>query len=340
MKTMYVFWQRLKQYYIKNKGVFQLFILGGMLNAIIVSYCYGNLIPSVSNRYLEGPNYMEYLMYFHDTPPSVNGIEIVKNSPLIRSCILSDGEISTFDEDYPIVKLNGTFKFTDTYQVIVPSTQEKRVGEFLEIYGKSFEIIGISSSGYYISEDTFMELVGVDGIRSVFVYAAKRQPAENDLVDGLLREAFPNMTYLGGPLYDLRVREARDSEGWMVLICVQAFVAVVAYAFLLRYMLGTLRKENVVSMILGSSKVRTAILIFRDAIALCVLANAMGLLTHYLLYKPIFRGLNIEQSLRYTFNDYCLILLMMVMLSLIVTIPVVIKEIVSTPANSKRRNLC
>ena len=141
-------------------------------------------------------------------------------------------------------------------------------------------------------------------------------------------------------MYAVRVYEARDSQAWMILIAFQAFVAVVAYAFLLRYMLSTLRKENVVCLILGSSKLRTAILIFRDALALCVIANVMGLLVHWLLYQPVFRLLNIEESLRYTVNDYCLILLLMVVLSLIVAVPVVLTEIVSTPAAAKRRNLC
>lgn len=340
MKSVYVFWNRIKQYYLKNKGIFLLFMLGGMLNAIIVLYCYGNVIPLVANRYVEGYYYMEYLALFENTPPSLEAIQTLRKDPLIRGCIYHDeNNVYAFHEDYPIEIVHGSSEFTGPYQVIVPPIQGKVIGERIDIYGKEFEIIGISSFGYYIPESTFLELIGMEDVVTVNVYASKRQYPENDRVDALIRKTFPNMEELSGQIYATRASEARDYEAWMTLITVQAFAAVLAYAFLLRYMLKSLKKENVVCLILGASKLQTAIIIFRDALSLSVLANAAGLVAHRILYKPVFQGLNVEKSLRYNINDYCLILLMMVLLSLIVAVPVVLQETVSTPLVAKRRNL-
>ena len=342
MKALFMLCQRMKQYYMKNKGIFLLFLIGGLFNSVMVTYCYGNLVPSVSNRSIEGPDYMEYMVNFSNESPSIDAVEQLRGNSLIQSCRLYDNinDIYSFHPDYPLTMLKGTSAFTQMYQVIVPSTQERNIGEYMEIAGQRFLIIGVAVYGYHIPEESFIELIGKDGIRQLQVYAAERQPAENDLVEQLIVAAFPELTSISGPLYSIRVREARDSEYWVNLIIGQAFVAILSYTFLLRYLLISLRKENVVSLILGASKLRIAITIFQDAFVLGALANATGVLLHRILYGPVFRPLNIEPSIYYTAQDYCFIFLIMTVLSLITAIPVVLRETVSTPAAVKKRNLC
>lgn len=342
MKVLYMLCQRMQQYYVRNKGIFLLFLIGGIFNSIMVAYCYGNLVPSVSNRNVEGPDYMEYMVNFSNESPSLGAVDQLREHPLVRGCRLYDdaNDLYSLQPDYPLTILRGTSVFTNAYQVVVPSTQERDIGEYIEIDGQRFQIIGVAVYGYHIPEESFVKLIGENGIRQLQVYAAERQSSENDLIEQLIIATLPELTSIGGPLYSLRVREARESEYWMNLITGQAFVAILSYAFLLRYMLGSLRKENVVCLLLGASKLRTAALIFQDALVLGAMANATGLLLHRVLYSTVFIPLNVEPSILYTVQDYCLIFLVLTVLSLITAVPVVVGETVSTPAAVRRRNLC
>ena len=66
MKALYLMYSRIKQYFLKNKLVFILFVLGGMLNTIMLSYCYGNLLTVVLTRNSTDQSYMTYTYNYKD----------------------------------------------------------------------------------------------------------------------------------------------------------------------------------------------------------------------------------------------------------------------------------
>ena len=264
---------------------------------------------------------------------------------MVQACIFTSGQISsdhiiyTYDADYPLEIRKGTGNFTDPYQVIVPSRESRGIGKTVILGSNLFEIVGVSDfSWYFISEQAFEQIGGFNSISKIRVYSAGREVDGNDRVESLIKELFPHAT-IGGA-NDQRIRDANDSPVILKLIGIQTFLSVVSFTFLLQYILSSLRKENVVCLILGASKARTAVFVFRDAFVLSFGVNVLGLLTHRLLYDPVFRELNLYTHITYSYQDYCMLLFALTMFSVIAAIPVVLKEVLSTPMAAKRRNLC
>lgn len=75
---------RLKQYILTNKAMFILFLVGSILNTLIVSYCYGNLIPLVTNRYSPDYQYRYYEVQFGPYPDFESVMELEKD-PLVSA---------------------------------------------------------------------------------------------------------------------------------------------------------------------------------------------------------------------------------------------------------------
>jgi len=340
MNGLYIFWGRIRHYIVKNRGIFFLFLVGSIFNCLIVTYCYGNLVPAISKRNAGGSDYLEYIVEFADTPADIDAIEKIRQDPLIRACSYSDGSgVYTFDPNYPTNLLRGTVEFTDPWQVIVPLSESRGIGDAKLLGSEVFQIIGVASgAGYMIPEETFRDMGLHQHISRVYVYAKERQPAEDDRVEALIRQSFPNATDVLSYVFVLRVHEQKDSVGWMILITIQALMAASAYAFLLQYILSSIRKENVVCMILGASKLSTVALVFRDAVVFSVFANGIGVVLHQILYEPVFSPLNITSHLEYLPADYCVVLLLTTALSLATAIPVVLQEVLMTPTAAKRRN--
>lgn len=297
MKLFYLLLNRFKQYFLRNKLLLVLFVLGGALNTIAVIYSYGNLIPLVANRNLEDPTYRNYVVTFKEQPARLDEIKVLRSSPLIESCIFSDGHnICAFDEAYPMVKLNGVLEFTGAYQVIAPQTANAFPGDEILINGIAFQVVGSASCGigdvYFIPYETYLSMGYGMNIRQIRLYAVSRQDIQNDKVVALINDIFPNhtgITSLANTMYQL---EAKTSSEFLILIIINAFLSVVAYAFLLYYILDSLHRENGIFMILGATKLRVTIFILLEAISLSALANLLGLLIHGLFYKAVFSNLS------------------------------------------------
>lgn len=75
---------RLKQYILNNKLIFSLFLLGSVLNTLVVSYCYGNMIPLVTNRH--SPAYL-YRYYEVQLGPyaSLESVLELEKDPLVSA---------------------------------------------------------------------------------------------------------------------------------------------------------------------------------------------------------------------------------------------------------------
>lgn len=341
MKMLYLLLNRFKQYFLRNKILFVLFVLGGAINTIAVIYSYGNLMPLVANRNLEDPAYRNYVVNFEAQPAQIERIEELRSNPLIESCIFSeDTNICAFDAAYPVVKLNGTLEFTSPYQVIAPQTANVIPGQEIKIGGKAFQVIGSASCGigdvYFIPYDTYLELGYGTNIRKIRLYAVSRQDVQNDRVIALVNDIFPNHTGISSLADTMYQLESKESSQFLTVIVINAFLSAVAYAFLLYYILDSLHRENGILMILGESKARITVCILREAIILSALANGLGLLIHVQFYQVVFSGLNITSGLQYTPGDYFFIYLVMLILSLLTSIPFIIKGWTLSPVESRR----
>lgn len=344
MKMFCLLLNRFKQYFLRNKLLFILFVLGGAINTIAVIYSYGNLMPLVANRNLEDPTYRNYVVTFHEQPAQLDKIEELRSNPLIESCIFSEGtNICAFDEAYPMVKLNGVLEFTGPYQVIAPQSANVFPGEEIIIDGTVFQVIGSASCGiadvFFIPYDTYLEMGYGTNISKIRLYAVSRQDVQNDQVIALINSIFPNNTGISSLANTMYQLEARESSQFLAVIVINAFLSVVAYAFLLYYILDSLHQENGIFMILGTTKVRMTVFLLREAIILSALANGIGLLIHRLFYQAVFSDLNITSNLQYTPGDYVFIYLLMLILSLLTSLPLIIRGWKLSPVESRRVHL-
>lgn len=344
MKKLVLLLNRLRQYYLRNKLLFVLFILCGAVNTVAVTYSYGNLMPLVANRAREDTQYRSYTVVFENEPAQLEKIEEFRRHAFIESCIFYDGTgVYAFDEAYPMIKLNGTLEFTNPYQVIVPQSAVVSPGQEIKIDGVSFEVVGAAvcgvGDGYFIPYDTYLEMGYGQRITKLRLYSVERQDIHNDRVVALINEMFPKNTGIHSVANQLYHTERDASVDWIRLIVFNAFLSAVAYAFLLYYILDTLHTENAISLLLGASKVRITVSILVEAVLLSASANGIGLLLHRLLYRSVFTGLNITPELQYTLGDYAFIYLLMLSLSLLTALPLILRGWKLSPMEARQKHL-
>lgn len=346
MKTLYLMWSRVRQYFRNNRLLFLLFFLGGALNAIMVIYGYGNLLPMVSQRNSADWDRREYSIIFENTAPDMETVEAFSENPLVHSCayVVEEG-VRTCDPEYPLTKISGSLNFTEPYQMIVNYTigkNEATVGDQVDYCGKAFTVIGVATDFYggnlYIPYDTFLELGCGERITRINLFSAQRQEPGNDQVLKLIEETFPKATHVGGAATSLAQDDIRLTAFTLCVILVNAFLAVLAYLFLLRYIIDSQMTENLVSVIVGASRARLTVYIFWETLLLSMIANGVGLLLHWALYRSVFSKLNISAELSYRAEDYFFVYLMLVALSLATTIPFVLKYLKLSPIAARREH--
>lgn len=363
MKMIYLFACRLKQYFLRNRLLFSLFVVGGILNSVAAAYCYGNLLPAVANRYSQDSIYREYLVRFdkmegellqgyeldgwtgaEPTPPRLEDVEAFSSHALIDYCtIQASDRVCTYIGDRPFVVLSGNAEFTAPHQVIVGSaafeSTDLTVGSKITIAGISFEVIGVVTAHglrYFIPYDTFQELGMTERIMNVSAVSVQRHNPHKDPVMDLIEKSFPYCTYRGGPDYHLV--DASATELKLPGIVINAFISFLAYAFLLRYLVDSMLDESIISLVVGASRAQMITLIFWEATVLSVGANGAGLLFHWLLYKPLFEKINLSATLTYGVADYAILCLAMLVFSLIITIPFVLKYLKLSPISARREH--
>ena len=340
MKTLCLFGNRLKQYYLRNKLVFCLFIVGGIINAVMLTYCYGNLVWRNANRNSQSLQLREYAVTFGETLPSMEDIDRFMDSPLIASCVITDGSgVCAYDGKYPMTRLSGTIEFTEPYQVIVPPTAKLSKGDTYLYQGVSFQVIGTGTSSYgsyYIPWETFLQLCDLTKVNRIHIISSTHESASNDRVVALANSIFPYASYIGGNAYISDQLEANQAEQMLPVIVLNAFLSVIAYSFLLHYLVDSRIHETIVCMMVGASKARMLQITFWEVTVLSLGANGLGLLLHYLLYEPVFTLLNITPDLRYTASEYFMLCLVLLVLSLFAIIPIMLKYLRLSPVAARR----
>lgn len=349
MKTLYLFVSRIRQYYVRNKVIFLLFMIGGVLNAITLAFCYGNALPSILNRETKDPAYREYFVYYDQGQLTEEDLFKFLNHPLIQACSF-DGRLDSAGTtavvgDYPLTLIEGTLEFTGPYQILMPMKSGLQIGDTFQFLGEEFETIGIikmptSLQRPVIPYDTFLSLCGgVENTTGLYFYSTEVQQWENDLVLAWAAEALPFSN--SSPVFALfsLYADANETAYYLPLICITTFLGVFAFTVLLYNMIKSAAKENIISMIVGASKVRVAIWSFAEALILGVSANILGFLLHWALYQPVFTKLNLATHLTYYFEDYCLLTLMILIFSLITTLPVLFKQLRLSPIAARRSHM-
>ena len=357
MKTLYLIGSRLRQYVLKNKVLFVLLLIGGILNGIGMAYCYGNLLPVIAARDSQDPVYRSYFLAYQESVPGVEfvpsedsvdlaTIEKLKNHPLIESCIFTNDNdyVFAYDENCPKLMLGGTDNFTAPYQVIVYEKDKANIGDTISLRGHAFEVIGkckFASGGYLIPYDTYVSLGYGESTFRMYIVAKERYSIHHpsqDPVLALLGEMFPGSYFEKSSIGEEGQQQLETLIVKLPGIVLNAFMTMLAYVFLLRYLVDSLLNETIVSIIVGASRLRMTVYIFWEAILLSVIANGAGLFVHWALYQPVFEKINLATELRYYLSDYALLLGVIVAFSLIITIPFAMKYLRLSPVAAKREH--
>lgn len=332
MKTLYLMGHRLLQYFRRSKTVFLLFLLGGMVNALVMAYLYGNLMPAVINRNSQEIQYRRYHAYFTDygsTPPEREAIEQVAASPMVESVTAGfefNGSLENYRYDWavvsapvgelpPLIVTAGEARLTQDDQVIVPRGCTAKTGSGITILGREYTVVGRTTSDeFYITQKAFQEQ-GLE-VNTVTILARERQNLYNDPMEQYLKEAFP-----GGYIRTPYIYQASDDMGTTagsIMLCGCFAVVCISFMYLLVYMIDQSMDENIISMIVGAAKRDITFFIFWEGLLLSAGANILGLLLHALLEPSLFKTLNISTDLVYTLSDYLSIFLMMLVVTVLI----------------------
>ena len=353
MKFIFQIVSRMSQYFQKNKLIFTLFILGGIINAIVLTYSYGNLVRVVLNRDSGDPAYRRYTIQFKETPASLTDIAPLLSDPLMESvmpgCALTPEQagfggggfyyLYVYHDAYPLNIIAGTNQFTGSDQILAPINCMKKIGDTVTLLGRTFTIIGKVQGidDYYTSWEAMEEIGMGDSIVKILAVSAQRQAYGPDKVTKLIDAKLPHRSSISDENDRSTKKAIEDSSSEIIEILAAYLVAALSYIFLLRHLVDSMMVENIISQIVGASKVSVVVLIFWEIMVLVLFANGIGLLLHGLLYQPVFSAINISQDLQYYLGDYLRIILLILVASLLVSIPLAISYIKKTPVEARRK---
>ena len=130
--------------------------------------------------------------------------------------------------------------------------------------------------------------------------------------------------------------EKDETRLMFALVVFNALLVSLAYSFLLYYLVDSLRTENVISRILGASKLQIIAMVLSETVVLALVANVIGVIIHSVFYDMLFVNLNLETHIQYKMGDYALIIVTLLLLSMLTAIPVLLKMLRVSPIQSRR----
>ncbi len=347
MKTLHLIFSRFRQYWDTNRIVLVMFLLGGTLSAVVFTYTYGNLVDIVANARSEEVQYRGYAvtgsgdMSVYLEPEKV--LAVVENELFeeysLYSYIEEQGLIvmASPEKASNIRLMLGNDDLDATPNGIVLGTTNDsvgRIGDIIEVRGTELKIIGMSTKkAAIISFEQFqkMQLPIVRFTASTY----KRQTLENDPAEKLLYSYFSD-AMISTPKSAVQSDKLTSIRS-ILSVCGAYLVAMVSFMFMLRYLMDSMRRSTVVSMIVGASKFKIFSLFVLESMTLCALVAGAGIFLHWILFPSVFSRFSLNDSLIYTPMDYLSIFLMMMVVCLLVTVPFVIKYARVSPAVAIRK---
>lgn len=351
MKMIYLLARRLGQYAKKDKVIFSVFLIGGLINSVMFAYFYGNMLPSVVNRNSQWVFYRQYradLTEAHGVSELEESIGLLQSSPLIESVKLStksSHKIMDFSQyvctalgdDAGVVIMKGTATFTAEGQIIVPYEDTTPVGGVVVIDGHSYTVIGQHTSDEYYVVSNADYFKNYDAVDRIYILSAQKHSYRNDPVEALMYDVLPT-DYVRTPFIYVHNDELL-SQQQLIVIGVVYIISVISFISLLRYLVDSMMDENVTSMIVGASRATVVTMIFREELILFLIPNVLGLLLHYALTPALFSKINITQGFVYSLSDYAAILLFMLVLTVVCLLPLLRKYTKLSPVAARRQQI-
>ena len=107
----------------------------------------------------------------------------------------------------------------------------------------------------------------------------------------------------------------------LAMICLVYGLSMFSYMFLMKYMMETSIRENVIYGFVGASKNKMTALLLIDNICFSVVTVSAGLLLHLGLKEAFFDKVSVSENIYYTAADYGLLFVLGVGISLLTLLP-------------------
>lgn len=353
MKTLYLAFSRIKQYFKSNKLIFCLFIVGGISCAITFIYFYGNMVTVKKNS---GKNDEAYRTYMIDlsSPQHVKSDELksaLRNYRIERmeaSCVVSQKELecanigATFTKNTKngfyvktslsgrdtMKRVKGRTQFTEQELkkgervVVIPMEflRDNNMPESLKIHGKKYRIIGISidTIAFYIPPSTF-DHDGFVADRFSILLQQRLSGRNNQSFTEKLGQIFPE-SKISGPDSAIQSEE-KEAPKEIFMISIVYFISLISFMFLMKFMVDVNSAENIIYSLVGAAKHTVIKIIALENFALNLFIGLLSITIHVLLRNTVFERVNTTSGIQYEAKDYFFILLIMLAVSILVQLP-------------------
>ena len=361
MKLWLLIRSRIRQYWVSNRTIFVLFLIGGIISSVMFCYFYGNMLGYMGYRTSDDDRAYGIHNIYYETLSEEAIMEVYeKIDRIYASDLIQRVRVFHWFSEYPNgedtveggvpmgiigigADLSGQLSFrvmvghsdfeSDPDGIVYPDGAGKTVGDTIVIGGKTLTGIGKHTTGeYYVSYETLREMKLPIG--HIYITAVRRQDPDNDAVRAFLEELFPDCYVESG--FSGQTQANQQSVLVLSLICAVYGASMLSYMFLLRFLMDANVNHTVISRVVGAGKWQILGICFGEAIALCATVDLLGIGIHCLLYDSVFSKLNKQAELVYLSQDYLYIFLVMLATGMIVALCFVIKYASLSPAASRR----
>lgn len=341
MKYFVLLSSRMKQYYQSGKSVFCIFIIGSLLLNLLMIFMYGNTVTYMKSKNMNTLDYCKYSVILNgsDYQNLCGQLDQLLQDKNMKDIFFysywEDGQetfffITSKDNDAGLQwqKLKGRISFSEaeienrTKCVIAPREwglkpgDKKGFGELGE-----FEVVGVGTlwQGGYIPSTVFESMPLP--VMSIDILLTERLSAEahQQFMD-LLSAAYGRENVI--PAYGIS-DDMRNSPNDMIGLSILYIFTAAAFLFLLQYITVLNRKMDAVSELVGATKGTVAFFLLLERFCIALAAAVGGIVIHRVFYDSVFQRFNLT-GIDYEWRDYGIIAAIIVLSSLLASIPFVI----------------
>jgi len=337
---------RIKQYYQSSKVIFCIFVMGSLMLNLLIIYMYGNTVRYMRTKHVNTPYYCTYRVSLKDGDYSAlsGALDGILQDTDIKDIVFSsrwkEEKISkTFsasknnDAGLAWQKLKGRIHFTESE---IQNRESCVIAAYYQGGGYSavntgdtiscgslgeFNVVGVGTfnSDYYIPSTLFEALhLPVDYIDIIL---AERLPMEE-------HQPFMNkLSAIPGAKQVLPAYGVADDIQYLSNNILSIFIlyifSITALLFLIQYITSINRKMDAISELVGARRGTIAFFLLLERFVIAFAASVLAIAIHKIFYDSIFERFNLT-SIDYAWRDYCIIIAIIILSSVLASIPFVI----------------
>lgn len=368
MKTIKLIFSRICFYFLSNKLIFIMFLLGGIVCSISFTYFYGNQLSTKKSEVSTDSSYCIYTLKFYE-PTSYYEI---KNSSLLNSKIIEDvtsvhylllddlpkefNKNDYIDNYFELcTQMNNSNKLfsrmgrTEFYDeevntgknvIILPNCDDSfsfNQGDAITLDTKKYEIIGTNTfmDRFYIPSNTFDKYeYSVD---SITIYTTERMSrTENSQFIANLHTEFPQSNLIESPSDSYKAADSYFIGEFFLIMC-EFMISVLSFMFLIKFLIDKSNSENIIYLIVGSTKKKLISVLILENIIISSIIGLISIIIHIITYNQFFVYFNVYEGLQYSIIDYTIIFISIILLSCIVAIPFIISCLKNSIITNKNK---